>query len=132
MPDLGIVSTLGATLTLELSQGASFSQTLRLLDRDAAIIDLTGCVARAQVRRTATAAAVIATFGIAFAADRTTGQLTLSLTDEVTAAMTTGPKLRSAASRYFWDLELETASGDVYRVAGGALYLEPEVTRSAP
>lgn len=122
----------GEVWDLELSQGATFGPVRHTLTNpDGSPVDLTGCVARGQVRRTALATEVLAEFVIGYAPDRTEGWYTFGLTDEQTAALTAGEKLTDAASTYAYDVELEDALGQVWRLLRGTLRVQAEVTREA-
>ena len=102
-----------------IDQGSDFSTTVSLTDSNGDILNLTGYTALAQVRKTYGSTTIAATFTTAIAA--ATGQLTLSLTDVQTAAMTSG--------RYVYDVVLTDSSGDKTRVLEGQAILTPGVSR---
>ena len=62
-----------------------------------------------------------ATFTISFASDRTSGQITLSLTPTQTAALEEG--------RYVYDIEVTGSDSTVTRVLQGTVTVSPNVTR---
>jgi hypothetical protein len=85
--------------------------------------DLTGYTARMQIRRTidsSTAIVTCTTENGRISIDDENGVVTVSMTDEVTSAITTSG---------VYDLEIEDASGNVSRVVQGTVTLSPEVTR---
>ena len=102
-----------------IDQGSDFSTTVSLTDSNGDILNLTGYTALAQVRKTYGSTTIAATFTTAIAA--ATGQLTMSLTDTITAGMTSG--------RYVYDVLLTDSSGDKTRVLEGQAILTPGVSR---
>lgn len=113
-------------LNLLVEQGATFRRVLALQDAAGAAIDLTGFTARMQARAkvadpnpplldlTSSPAAGLAVDGAA-------GTVTVVLTDEQTAALTWTAAV--------YDLEVESAGGEVTRVVQGTIKVSPEVTR---
>ena len=110
-----------ALSNIYIDQGSDFSTTISLTDSNGDILVLTGYSALAQIRKSHGSNTVAATFGAALSAD--SGQVTLTLTDTVTAAMTSG--------RYVYDVLLTDASGDKTRVLEGQAILTPGVSRTA-
>jgi|TARA_B110000977_G_scaffold62812_1_gene85354 hypothetical protein len=104
-----------------INQGADFSTTVTISDSTGSALDLTSYTALAQIRKTyesATATGFTATFdGV-----RTTGKITLSLTDTQTSALESG--------RYVYDLLITGASSDKTRVVEGIATVNPSVSRS--
>jgi hypothetical protein len=124
----------GTRWPLELKQGATFGPN-RIVINDpitSAPVDLTGCVLRGQVRRSALDAAVAATFDVTMAPDPLEGWFEFGLTDEATSQLVAGAKIADPNSRYEYDIELEDASGRVLEVLWGPLLVAAEVTRPAP
>lgn len=109
----------------EIEQGATYTFTLTWKDSTNTPVDLTGYTARMQLRRTVPSTDTLLSLtdsdGIAFAADRTTGVLTVTMTAAQTAALT--------GTSAVYDLELISASGVVYRLIEGDVEISPEVTR---
>lgn len=126
------ITLIGARLDLELRQGTTFRRTLRVVQRiDAnttAPVDLTGSTVRGQVRKAALDVVKVADF-VVTVVDAAGGEVELLLTDEVTAAMTCGPKITDPASLYEYDVEIEDSVGDVAPILQGSLRIKAEVTR---
>jgi hypothetical protein len=132
--------TLSATLT-------SMSPTLPVIALTEAIpigskgigppLNLTGFTGRSQLRIGYGADSAV-DFEVAIAEPSTLGQISLSMSSTVTAALT--PNLKSAykisykaedlaLDPYVWDLELVDEDARVRRVVGGRVLVTPEVTR---
>lgn len=92
---------------------------MSLTDSNGDVLNLTGYSATGQVRKTFSSSTVAATFTTALAAG--TGQVTLTLTDVATAAMTSG--------RYVYDILLTDSSGDKTRILEGHATVTPSVSR---
>ena len=83
------------------------------------ILNLTGYTAIGQVRKTFGSSTTAATFTLALVA--ATGQVTVTLTDVQTAALTYG--------RYVYDILLTDSSGDKTRILEGHATVTPSVSR---
>jgi len=105
-----------------IDQGADFTTTVTISDSTGSALDLTSYTALAQVRKTYESTTATA-FTTTFASDRTTGQITISLSDTQTAALESG--------RYVYDLLITSASGDKTRVVEGIATVNPSVSRSS-
>jgi len=105
-----------------IDQGADFTTTVTISDSTGSALDLTSYTALAQVRKTYESTTATA-FTTTFASDRTTGQITISLSDTQTAALESG--------RYVYDLLITGASGDKTRVVEGIATVNPSVSRSS-
>ena len=104
-----------------INQHADFSTTVTISDSNGSALDLTSYTALAQIRKTyesTTATAFTATFD----SDRTTGKITISLTDTQTGALESG--------LYVYDLLISGVSGDKTRVVEGIATVNPSVSRS--
>jgi hypothetical protein len=110
---------MAAVSNFYIDQGADFSTTISLTDSNGEILSLTGYSAVGQIRKTYGSSTVQATFGSTLAA--ATGQITLSLTDSVTAAMDSG--------RYVYDILITDSSGDKIRILEGQATVTPSVSR---
>ena len=110
---------MAALSNIYIDQGSDFTTTISLTDSNGDILDLTGYTALAQVRKSYGSTTIAATFTTVLTAD--SGQLALSLTDTVTAAMDSG--------RYVYDVLLTDGSGDKTRVLEGQAILTPGVSR---
>jgi hypothetical protein len=102
-----------------IDQGADFAITVNVADVDGTTLNLTGYTAAAQMRKTYESSSVSATFGTAIAASD--GQVTLSLTDSVTTALSPG--------RYVYDLVVTSSGSLSTRVVEGQAIVTPGVTR---
>ena len=108
-------------LDLEMFQGATFTYQLTW-SFDGAPVDLTGFMARMQVRPTVRSDVVELEFvdgdGITLGGE--TGVIQLFADDAATESATPG--------RYVYDLELDSGS-EVTRLVEGSFLISPEVTR---
>jgi hypothetical protein len=117
---------------LLIQQGETFSRVITLKDNQTVPvpINLTGYTARASIRQTADSSSVTADFVCTFDPDRSTGIITISLSDAVTTAISTAGKADySKLAKYTWDMEIVSASGVVTRILNGTVTVSPEVTR---
>jgi hypothetical protein len=110
---------MAAVSNLYIDQGADYSTTVSLTDSNGDVLSLTGYTAAGQIRKTFGSSTVAATFDIAVSA--ASGQVTLTLTDSVTAAMTSG--------RYVYDILITDGSGTKTRILEGHATLTPGVSR---
>ena len=110
---------MAALSNIYIDQGSDFSTVISLTDSNNDALNLTGYSALAQIRKTYGSTTIAATFTTVLTTD--SGQLTMSLTDVVTAAMTSG--------RYVYDVLLTDGSGDKTRVLEGQAVLTPGVSR---
>lgn len=109
-------------LDLDLYQGATWSYVLTWKIADVPV-DLSGYTARLQARPSARSADIaldLAT-GSGITLGGQDGTVTLTLSATQTAALSPG--------KYLYDLELESAGGEVTRLVQGTLTVSPEVTR---
>jgi hypothetical protein len=104
-----------------IDQDANFSTTVTIKDSSDTALNLTGYTARAQLRKAHLSSSAIS-FTVAFASDRTTGQITLTLTSTQTGTLTAG--------RYVYDVTITTSGGTVTRVVEGTATINPSVSRS--
>ena len=110
---------MAALSNIYIDQGADFTTVISLTDSNDDALNLTGYTALAQIRKTYGSTTVAAAFGTVLTSD--SGQISLTLTDTVTAAMTSG--------RYVYDVLLTDGSGDKTRVLEGQAVLTPGVSR---
>lgn len=109
---------------LVICQGATFRATWTFQSPSGAPINLTGCIARMQVRANITDPVALVNL--------TTGNGGITLGG---AAGTIGLYISDAATAAFtwkvgvWDFELVWPNGDVDRLAQGTITVSPEVTR---
>lgn len=105
---------------LYIDQGTDFSITVDVTDTAGDILNLDGYTATAQIRKTYSSSSVSASFSTSISA--IAGQVTLSLTDTQTTALTAG--------RYVYDLNITSSGGTTTRVIEGQAIITPGVTRS--
>ena len=105
---------------LFIDQDADFNTTVTVNDSTGTPLDLTNYTALGMIRKTYQSSTAT-TFTSAFVSPRTTGQITISLTDTQTAALESG--------RYVYDLVITDASGNKTRVVEGSVTVNPSVSR---
>ena len=103
-----------------IDQGATFTTTLTINDSTGSALDLTNYTAIAQIRKSPSSSTSVS-FSVAFDADRTTGQLTISLTSTQTAALEAG--------RYNYDVLITASGGDKTRAVEGIANVNASVSR---
>lgn len=115
---------------ITIYQGATFRHSFTWksgpTEATALPVDLTGAVARAQIRETyasATAIANLTTENGGVILGGSAGTVTLYLSATATAAFPT------PAKPVRWDLEIVWPDGDVVRLLEGQAMISPEVTR---
>jgi len=109
-----------AAFNLTIDQGSDFAIDLVVKDDDV-VKNLTGYLARAQMRTTKGASTVAATFTCTII-NATSGALKMELTNAVSSAISAG--------KYYYDLELYTSGNTIVsRLMQGTVILTPEVTR---
>ena len=111
---------MAAVSNLYIDQGADFSTTLSLTDSNGDVLNLTGYSALGQMRKTFGSSTISATLGVWVTA--ATGQVTLTLTDVITAGLSSG--------RYVYHILLTDSSGDKTRILEGHATVTPSVSRS--
>ena len=105
---------------LFVDQDADFTTTVTVNDSNGSALDLTNYTALGMIRKTYQSSTAT-TFTSSFVSPRTTGQITISLTDTQTAALDSG--------RYVYDLVITDASGNKTRVVEGIVTVTPSVSR---
>lgn len=114
------VRIIPARLDYEFVRGDDFADEITIEEGDPlAPADVSARTYTAQVRTTADATDVTATFSIDMT-DAATGIIVLRIADTVTATMD---------GSYVWDLQQDTA-GVIRTMAGGAFTLRKDVTRA--
>ena len=104
-----------------IDAGADYTSTVTVTDGTGSAYDLTGFTAAAQIRKTYESSSATASFTVAFASDRTTGQLDISLTGAQTAAIDQG--------RYVYDILITSGASAKTRVVEGIATINPRVTQ---
>lgn len=112
------------TLHLTIEQGATYDPVLTWGDQAGTPIDLTGYIARMQIRASVEAVTTL------HEATTANGQIVLggaagTVTFNIPAVDTAAMDFEEAV----YDLEVESAGGHVTRLVEGSVYLSPEVTR---
>lgn len=114
-----------AKIKLSIEQGATFTKTVTWKTGKPALpVDLTGCVARMQVREKVDSTAVLLTLTSAdgrITLGGAAGTVVLRVDADDTAAITWKGGV--------YDLEIEFADGTVRRLLAGTVSVSPEVTR---
>jgi|TARA_B100001093_G_scaffold429382_1_gene424598 hypothetical protein len=105
---------------LFVDQDADFTTTVTVNDSTGSALDLTNYTALGMIRKTYQSSTAT-TFTSSFVSPRTTGQITISLTDTQTSALESG--------RYVYDLVITDASGNKTRVVEGNVTVNPSVSR---
>ena len=111
---------MAAVANLSIDQGATFTSDITVKDINGNVFDLTGYTAVAKMAKGYSSTRTRTTMSTTFATDRTTGVLTISLTDAQTAALD--------AERYVYDVEIISGTGTVTRVLEGIITVRPEVS----
>lgn len=123
--------TQAAAYSLVIMQGSTLSLVLRMTDAagDAIALDDVSSV-DAVIREDFAASGVLETMS-ASVTNASQGEITIALTSAETAAMDvpagTADDVREAKIGY-WDLEITTTGGEVYRYIEGEVTLSREVT----
>ena len=110
-------------LDIVIEQGADFERQLVWQQADGTPYDLTGYTARMQARETKLSDTVL--LSITVGAGLTLGGVAGTIDIELTAAQTQALEFTTG----FWDLELVSGTGKVYRLVEGVVTLSQEVTR---
>ena len=101
--------------------GTDFAQTFVLEDSQSnSIMDLTGFTGCAELKKYESSSKV-ASFNVSLANDPTTGRISISMTDAVTATIKPG--------RYLYDILICSATGKTTRVVEGSVMVKKPVTR---
>ena len=103
-----------------IDQDADFATTVTIEDANDSALDLSNYTAAATLRKSYKSSSSTS-FTVAFVSPRTSGQITLSLTDVQTGALNEG--------RYVYDLVITDAGGEKTRVVEGIATIKPSVTR---
>lgn len=119
----------GEELNLLIRQGATFGPvTGTLTGAGATPVDLTGCVIRGQVRRTAASTGVAAPLLVTLTSPAS-GVFTYEILAADTALLTAGDDENAADSQYVWDMEMVDTSGRIIPLTWGKVSVFREVTK---
>ena len=111
---------MAAVANLSIDQGATFTSDITVKDITGNVFDLTGYTAVAKLAKGYSSTRTRTAMTTAFATDRTTGVLTISLTADQTSALD--------PERYVYDVEITSSTGTVTRVLEGIITVRPEVS----
>jgi hypothetical protein len=123
MPLVSSAQARAVTVPLIIQQGTDFSHVVSLQNSDGSVFVLSGYSAKMQVKEqvvSVTPLLELSTVNGRISVNGLAGQLTLTLTNALTTAMT----WRSG----IYDLEITSGAGLVTRVMEGSITLSPEVT----
>jgi hypothetical protein len=124
------IGTRGERLNLLIRQGATFGTFhATMANPDGSPVNLTGCLIRGQIRKTADSATVITNITVTSAYDAT-GAYSFGITDEQTAVITAGFDIDRPESIYVWDLELLDSLGQIIPLYYGDALVYRRVTRA--
>lgn len=111
-----------------IRRGSTETFVVTVTNESGAAVDCTGATLRGQIRETADASAILASFTCAWT--NAAGGIGSAVLDAATStAITTDGVVCSDYSRYSYDIEVAFATGEVERVANGFAFVSPEVTR---
>tara|TARA_R100001377_G_C3173759_1_gene104037 strand:+ start:571 stop:912 length:342 start_codon:yes stop_codon:yes gene_type:complete len=104
---------------LFIEQNSSFEYMVEIDNNVGGDFDLTSYIAKAQLRRSYKTSSKI-DFGVSYFGNPSLGKIKVALTPTQTGALKHGS--------YVWDIIVEGAGGDAYRIVEGVAYVEPGVT----
>lgn len=108
------------TLHLKIEQGATFGAIITLQQPGGAPVDLSGFIARSQMRQSADSSTAAANFTMVILSPLNAGRISMALPAQETALISAG--------RYVYDVEIESG-GVVDRVLEGIVTVSGGVTR---
>lgn len=127
------IQNIGVALDLVVRQGVDLTLTDTItMGEGGQPFDLTGCAIEADVRKSVTDEALIASFVVDIAPDPTTGTYTCTLPGSVSRTMRAGSSIESPESGYVWDSRLKLPDGRKIPLYYGRLRVQAAVTRRAP
>lgn len=124
------IGNVGARQDLQIRQGATLGP-LRVTAKDRTTgtpLDLTGCLVRGQIRKTAASPTVIAQFAITIV-DALAGRFDVDMDEATTAAIPAGADMTRPESCYVYDIELRDSLNRVIPLLWGNVNVLREVTR---
>lgn len=105
---------------LYIDQGADFNAQIQIFDDNNSPWDLTGYTGEAKIKKSYYSTTSVE-FVVSFASDRTSGNIILELSSEVTSQMEQG--------RYLYDVVITNSSSKKTRVLEGIVTINPGVTK---
>lgn len=119
-----------AELDITIFQGANFLLPFELEDQDGEPISLAGATIRGKVRNDVDDVnPIIAFTGAVTGAATGAGELTLTAAQTAAIVLPASEEKKRPLTQYLWDFEVEFSDGYVQRMAEGACYVSPEVTK---
>jgi hypothetical protein len=106
---------------LDIEQGSAFKLELQLKQPDGEPLNLSGCTAASQIRKSARSKNPIIDFTCEVVAPTADGIILISLTHDQTSSL--------SFSNALYDIEVTFATGEVRRLLMGSVRLSPEITR---
>lgn len=110
-------------------QGSTWRLTLELKQSDNTPMDLTGYFARSHIKKDYSDVTPVAQFTCVILNPPTGGKISLYMDANTTASIPCGRSPKDPASVYVYDVEIESANGEVSRILEGRLFIDPEVTK---
>jgi hypothetical protein len=105
---------------LFLEQGANFTTVIELDDVNGVAYDLTGSIAKSQIKKSYYSSNNTAQFSVSITAP-TRGIITLDLSSQITSNI--------AAGRYVYDVLIKDSANTVTRILEGTVNVLPQVTK---
>jgi hypothetical protein len=113
-----------AQVPIAICQGKDFAATFQLIDDNQFIIDVTGCTARLQFRRT------VASQVILLEANSTNGKLQVGTTDGMLwLSLSASDTALLGASSCIYDVVLTFPNGQMLTAFEGMVRIQPAITR---
>jgi hypothetical protein len=110
-------------------QGSTWAFKLKLKDNDGHAIDLTGYTGRGQIRKRYSSSEIIKSFTVTIDTPEMDGEISCLLAASETEDIPCGKTYRSSASKYVYDIEIESSANFVMRLIQGKLFVDPETTK---
>jgi hypothetical protein len=128
---MSTLGSIGVKLDLLIKQGSTFGpHKFTLTNPDGTLLDLTGCIVRAHIRKKASDTAIVCALDTPVTVSVTPiGEFNLGASKTVTGAITAGDTLKDPASKYVWDCDLEDSTGRSTPLYYGDVTVFREVTR---
>ncbi len=112
---------------ITIEQGATFSLTVKITDKDGVARNLTGYAGRGSLKAKATDTTSIEDFTVVID-DPSSGEVSITMSDVDTDAIPTSGAYYKDKTTYFYDIELYSVD-DVMRILNGKAFVSPSITR---
>jgi hypothetical protein len=120
------------TYNITIEQGATFYMPVTIKDSTLTPFDLTGWLARGQIRKRRRSSTIVASFSFTITTPAN-GEIIINMPAATTALISAGETEADERSKYVWDFEiyrpLSPTTEEVKRILEGAVFVSPEVTR---